>query len=111
MKICNLVENIPKFINKYSLDIRNKIYTNFGDFNINQFYDVNEFVYNSENNLFKVDVEIYLLNTRNESTKENRYIIITDVNFLIFSPCQLKCCHKNKAKLIYSGHLKELSSL
>jgi hypothetical protein len=68
---------------------------------------------NRENQIFKVEIEIEnsVSSTKELNTKrEIRYIIVTDIFILIFTPCQLKCCDKSKAKLSFVGELREIDS-
>ncbi len=77
-----------------------KILTFYGDYNINEIYDINEFIMNREIYLFKCSVEM-------NDIIEERYIIISDVYILIFIPV----IHlKYYAKLIFISELNELQS-
>lgn len=110
-KLSALIDSIPKFIDKYAYDLENKILTYIGEYKLNQIYDINEFLLNSENKIFKCEVELQTsLSSNKEITtiREKRIIIITDVYFLLFNPCQLKCCNKNKSKLSFIGELKDI---
>ncbi len=77
------------------------------------FFDVNDFLINPKNQLYKVEVELKTSFSSNKeivTNREVRYIVLTDIFLLILKPCQLKCCDKSKAKLTFIGEIREIDS-
>ena len=78
----------------------------YGDYHIDKVYNVNEFLLNDEINFFRCFQ--YFANKKNlVKTKKDRYIILTDVYFLLFDPIEDK---KNLAKLLFWGDIRQLSN-
>ncbi len=108
-----LIDSIPKLISKYSTDIKNKILTYYGEYKLKEIYNVNDFLCDHLTELFKVSTE------RNSSIpnkeivikRESIYLIITDVYLLKLVPCQLKCCDKSKAHLVFFGELRDVKEI
>lgn len=102
---------IPKFIDNYTNDIKNKILTYYGECKLNEFYNVNDFLLNPDNLFFKLEIELNTMLSSNREisiVKEWRYFIITEVFLLILGPCQGSCCDKSKARLSFIGELKNI---
>lgn len=78
---------------------------------MDQLYEINDFLLNPENLIFKVEIEIDSSVSSNKelnTKKEIRYIIITDIFILIFNPNQTKCSDKSKATLSFIGEIREI---
>jgi hypothetical protein len=100
-KIAEVIKNMPLLIRRSIKDSKEKILTSYGEYGLNEIYDINEFLINMEIHLFKCTVE-------HEGHPEERYIIVTDIYILIFIPV----FHlKNYAKLIVMAELNEMHSL
>lgn len=76
----------------------------YGDYKIDEIYDVNDFLANTDLDFYKI---------RQATTKgkksffTDRYIILTDVYFLLFDPVP---GNRHLAKLLFWGDIRQLSS-
>jgi hypothetical protein len=113
-KISEIIKSIPKMLKRMSKDYREKIFTYYGEYYLNEIYDMNEFLVNRELTFIKCDIEDDTLNSSGSSSERSmndhpseRYIVITEVHILIFIPVQHL---RNLAKLIFISELRELQS-
>jgi hypothetical protein len=56
-KVTDIIENIPKFLRRISRENKEKIFTYYGEYVINDIYDINEFLINAELQFFKCTIE------------------------------------------------------
>lgn len=78
----------------------------YGDYHIDEIYNMNEFLLNDEINFcrcFQYSSSKKVMG----KTKKDRYIILTDVYFLLFDPLEN---NKNLAKLLFWGDIRQLSN-
>lgn len=86
-----------------------KIVTNFGNFDLNALYDLNEYAIDGTNIIFKCLVEIRIYNKNTEKIDlDSRYLVLSDSMLLIFVPDQTK---KNFGKLIFFGNIAHIEYL
>ena len=93
-KVINL---IPEFIGVLRINDENKnLYKlGSGEYDIDKIYEMNDFLINWKNNFYRGKQIM-------DSKEYNRYIIITDIYFILLSPLEE---FKNKGKLIFYGYL------
>lgn len=73
-----ITKDIPNIIQTHFDNISYKLYFHIGEYKINHFYSLNDFLENSKHNhLYRITV-----------LNEKRYLIITDISFLLFSICK-----------------------
>jgi hypothetical protein len=115
-KLPDLISKFPQFLNKYGYEIKNRILTIYPEYNLNALYEINDFLVNQYIHFFRVEVEniqnIYnphsSINIKEINIiKEHKYILITDVHILIFTPI---VSNKSIGKLIFVGELKDIVS-
>lgn len=99
-----IVENIPFFLQRIYENNDNKIMVYYGDYSIDSIYEMNEFLVNKELNFFKTN-QIYF--SGNKQVTKNRYIVLTDLFFLLFDP---EPNNLNLGKLLFLGDIRQLSS-
>jgi len=103
----DIINLIPSFCERVLENNNNKYLLYYGDYFINEVYDINYFTSNSELILFKC---IQFLKCKspnnNNKQKKERFIILTDVYFLLFEPA---INYKNLAKLIFWGDIRNMS--
>lgn len=92
------------------MDIDQKILCECGEFYINEIYNINDFLWNTDLVFFKVEVEFCSSQSSIEITleKQPRYIIITDVHILMFVPDVID---KHFGRLIFVGEIKNIQSI
>lgn len=104
--INEIIDAIPYFILRVSENCLLDTLVYYGEYHIDKIYDINEFLLNDEINLFRCYQ--YFANKKNlTKTKKDRYIILTDVYFLLFDPIEQ---YKNLAKLLFWGDIRQLSN-
>lgn len=102
-----LIELIPQFCERVFENTTNKYLVYYGDYKIDEVYDVNHFLCNSELQFFKCVQFLKSRNTNNSYLhKKERYIVLSDVYFLLFDPAPN---FKNMAKLIFWGDIRYLT--
>ncbi len=103
------MKNLSHLVNRAFLHSKVRIITNFGNFYLNSLYDLNDFVVDASNDVFKSLVEIKIFNKNKEKSElEKRYIIISDAMLLIFIPDQSL---KNLGMLIFYSSLMHIEKL
>jgi len=101
-----IINGIPYFILRVSENCLLDTLVYYGEYNIDKIYNINEFLLNDEINFFRCYQ--YFVNKKNIiKTRKDRYIILTDVYFLLFDPLQE---NKNLAKLLFWGDIRQLSN-
>jgi len=82
----------------------NKILVYYGDYKIDDIYDINDFLSNLEIDLFKIQ---QLISTGKKNILRERYVILTDIYFLLFDPVP---DHRSYGKLLFWGDIRQLTS-
>lgn len=96
-------------MNRAFLHSKVRIITNFGNYNLNSLYNINDFIIDDSNIFFKSYVEIKIFNKNSEKVElEKRYFIISDAMLLIFIPDSNM---KNFGKLIFYSNLTHIDKL
>lgn len=101
-----IIELIPQFCERVLENTSNKYLVYYGEYKIDEVYDINHFLSNSELNFFKC-VQFLKSKSSNNFLKlrKERYIVLTDVHFLLFDPAPN---FKNMAKLVFCGDIRYL---
>jgi ubiquitin-protein ligase len=94
-----IISNLPKFIKKVKENTDNDILIYYGDYIIDDIYDLNDFLVNSQINFFRVEQIL-----KNKSIQ--RYVVLTEIYFLFFDPAPDS---KNLAKLLFIGDIRQLT--
>ena len=120
--IDDIIKGIKNFIITLEENMEIKVLIYYGDYTINHVYFMNDFLlnksniiffrihdinngfYNIDNNNNKNDIN--LTNTLKNKTANLKYIIITELFFLIFEPLEE---NKSYGKLIQIYHLKDIN--
>jgi len=98
-----IIMKIPQFLNRLIENTNNKILVYYGDYIIDMIYDINEFLANSDLDFFKIN-QYYRVPRKLEKFKE-RYVILTDIFFLLFDPVPNS---RNLGKLLFWGDIKQM---
>lgn len=93
-----IIIQIPNFLRKLNENNYNKTLVYYGDYTIDEIYEMNDFLLNGEINFYRV--------TQHLKKKSDRYIILTDIYFLLFDPAPDS---KNLGKLMFIGDIRQLS--
>lgn len=93
-----IIIQIPNFLRKVNENNYNKTLVYYGDYTIDEIYEMNDFLLNREITFFRV--------TQHFKKKCDRYIILTDIYFLLFDPAPDS---KNLGKLMFIGDIRQLS--
>lgn len=105
-RLDEIIDGIPYFIIRVSENCLLDTLVYYGDYHIDKIYNMNEFLLNDEINFFRCFQ--YIANKKNMTKiKKDRYIILTDVYFLLFDPLEE---NKNSAKLLFWGDIRQLSN-
>ena len=83
-----------------------KILCIYGTYSKSIKYNVNDFIVNKNNKIFKVKKAINIHN-KSELILENKYLIITDIHILIFNIGDYN--FKNECKLEFFGEIKSIT--
>ena len=102
--IISIIYNIPNFVETY-----NNCITNFqllyipGEYSISNQYNVNDFLLNNDNSLFKIKTNYF-------PNIPFCYFIITDINYLLLFPSKIDNM-KQWASIFYIGLIFEIENL
>ena len=102
--IISIIYNIPNFVETY-----NNCITNFqllyipGEYSISNQYNVNDFLLNNDNSLFKIKTNYF-------PNVPFCYFIITDINYLLLFPSKIDNM-KQWASIFYIGLIFEIENL
>ena len=94
-----IILNLPIFIKKVKENTENQYLIYYGDYVIDDIYDLNDFLVNAQINFYRVEQVL-----KNKSIQ--RYVIITEIYFLFFDPAPDS---KNLAKLLFIGDIRQLT--
>lgn len=101
--LITMIKNIPNLVTKYEKDIENGLFYYDGEYSYSFLYNVNDFVLNSNNYIYKVNI-----NNLTKNEEDNiAYLIITDIHFIFLKP---ETPQKNRAKIIYIGNIVDFDS-
>ena len=93
---CELIEKIPNLINNIEEESNNNLFSNYGTYSKTLKYNVNDFLENDQNKLFKIQKVVG--NTKKKHFHlEDKYLIITDVHILIL--CIVNEKYKNECRI------------
>ena len=111
----DLINEIPTFAESIDYQVNQKILPNVREFFIGDYnYDINDFLLNRNNILFK----IFTFSKDNKEKNENRskmdlssekYLIITKTSSIILS--SVKNISKNNCRIIYKGEFNGIESI
>ena len=104
-----IIIKIPQFILRLLFYEENKILIYYGNYKINEIYNINNFLVNKNIILLKVMTYKKEKETSKYSEINMKYIIITDIYILFFE--LLKDMPKNIAKLIFIGEIFQYNSI
>ena len=93
-----IILNLPNFLKKVNENTENEILIYYGDYIVDDIYDLNDFFANNQLYFFRVEQIL-----KNKSIQ--RYIILTEIYFLFFDPVPDS---KNLAKLLFIGDIRQL---
>lgn len=96
--IDEIINKIPDFLKKINENCINKTLVYYGDYTIDDIYEMNDFLLNGEISFYRV--------TQYLKKKCERYIILTDIYCLLFDPAPDA---KNLGKLMFIGDIRQLS--
>jgi hypothetical protein len=102
----NIINSLPDFIDRIHENNSNKSLIFYGNYYLNYVYEINDFLLNSELGFFKCFQLMKSLTKSDHIIHKERYIIITDVYFMLFDPAPN---FKNMAKLIFYGDIRQLN--
>lgn len=105
--IIDIIDKLPEFIAKTEENEQNKILVYYGDYTIDQIYNMNDFMLNAELVFTKVKQRFKKKETKNKFVLKDRYIVLTDIYFLLFDPVPDR---KNFAKLLFWGDIRQILS-
>ena len=94
-----IILNLPIFIKKVKENTENQYLIYYGDYVIDDIYDLNDFLVNAQIDFYRVEQVI-----KNKSIQ--RYVVITEIYFLFFDPAPDS---KNLAKLLFIGDIRQLT--
>ena len=103
--IFDLIEKIPELIDNMEEEYKYKILSIYGSYSKSEKYNINDFIINKSNTLFKVKKAINVQN-KEELVLENKYFIITDIHILIFNIGDYN--FKNECKLEFYGEIMNI---
>ena len=92
-----IVTKIPKLLEKILENNYNKILVYYGEYNLNDIYEMNDFLVNNDNEFYRV--------VHHTKKQTQRYVVLTGICFLLFDPSPDT---KNMGKMLYVGRLLHL---
>lgn len=100
-----IIEKIPDFCERIVENNNQKYMVDYGDYKIDEVYDINNFLMNNELCLFKsYQLIIPKASILKNKLKKDRYIVLTDIYFMLFDPAPN---YKNMAKLLFWGDIRQ----
>ena len=100
----DIVKKIPSFLTRMDENIDNKILVYYGEYRIDQIYNINDFLSNREIDFFKLQQTFM---SGKKRVMKDRYIVLTDIYFLLLDPVP---DNKNLGKLLFWGDIRQLTS-
>lgn len=95
---------MPDFISRVQENEKNRILVYYGDYKIDELYQMNEFLSNSDLSFYKLQ-QMFLMGSK--QIIKDRYVVLTDVYFLLFDPI---IDNMNIGKLLFWGDIRQLST-
>jgi ubiquitin-protein ligase len=104
--IIEMITNIPHFITKLEQDKQHKLFYEDGEYNLNYEYNVNDFILNNSNYLFKITTD----DSFKFETTTALYLVLTDCHFIILKPSddKEKAAPRNRARIYYLGNISDV---
>ena len=103
-RINSIIINFSYFINYYEILIKKyKILFYLGEYNMKRLYNVNDFLLNNNNKIFKLKTDFF-----SKKNYINIFLIITDYNIILIKPSEK---FKNKGTIFYIGNLIDVSDI
>ena len=103
-RINSLIINFSNFINYYEILIKKyKILFYLGEYNNKRLYNINDFLLNNNNKIFKLKTDFF-----SKKNYINIFLIITDYNIILIKPSEK---FKNKGTIFYIGNLIDVSDI
>ncbi len=103
-RINSLIINFSNFINYYEILIKKyKILFYLGEYNNKRLYNINDFLLNNNNKIFKLKTDFF-----SKKNYINIFLIITDYNIILIKPSDK---FKNKGTIFYIGNLIDVSDI
>ena len=103
-RINSLIINFSYFINYYEILIKKyKILFYLGEYNNKRLYNINDFLLNNNNKIFKLKTDFF-----SKKNYINIFLIITDYNIILIKPSDK---FKNKGTIFYIGNLIDVSDI
>ena len=99
-----MITNIPHFITKLEHDKQHKLFYEDGEYNLNYEYNVNDFILNNSNYLFKVSTDDSFKFAKTTAL----YLVLTDCHFIILKPDDKETTAKNRARIYYLGNISDV---
>lgn len=97
-----IILHIPSFLKRISQDVNNRTLSLYGSYYLNTVYDINVFNTNEEH------VSLYKINQFFNQKKMVAFIILTDINVLLFHP--YKKTKLNQCKLVFCGEIRKMGN-
>lgn len=107
-QIVQMIQNIPFFISKFENDISQSLFYYDGEYSYTFTYNVNDFVLNGENYLYKVKIITTSNNNENKNNDNLAFLVLTDIQILLLKPDSEE---KNKATLFYLANIIDITAL
>lgn len=111
-KISDIIKLLPDFCDYYIFQIYSSLLPNIGEYYLNWFnYDVNDFVKNTKNKIFKVLVPFQTYKDKNKEKDIflKVFFIVTSINIIVFESIDEK--YKNICKINYVGNIYEIEEI
>jgi len=103
-RINSIINNFSYFINYYEILIKKfKILFYLGEYNNKRLYNINDFLLNNNNKIFKLKTDFF-----SKKNYINIFLIITDYNIILIKPSEK---FKNKGTIFYIGNLIDVSDI
>lgn len=103
-RINSIIINFSYFINYYEILIKKyKILFYLGEYNMKRLYNVNDFLLNNNNKIFKLKTDFF-----SKKNYINIFLIITDYNIILIKPSEK---FKNRGTIFYIGNLIDVSDI
>ena len=107
IKISDIINKIPFFLNNIEDEFRNKLLSYFGTYSIkSHIYNINDFLLDDVIKLVKIEI---CIRTDKGLNFEPRFLIITDLNILILNPIDNN--HKNLCKITFCGEILTIQKI
>ena len=87
-----MIQNIPFFISKFENDISQSLFYYDGEYSYTFTYNVNDFVLNGENYLYKVKIITTSNNNENNNNDNLAFLVLTDIQILLLNHRKALTC-------------------